>query len=273
MGLRHDRALMPTSTALRLTGRDVLTVLHRIGTNALEDLAVGQARATLFCDFRGRMLHRTLVVPVADGSVWLLRDDAPGEALAAFIDRFVFREDLHIEDLSADWAVSRHLETSAAFVEERDGRPLRFASGDGTAYLVGTGGPFDERARIAHGIPRHGHEIVEDFTPFEVGLAHEVHLDKGCFTGQEALMRLVTYDSVRRQLARVTLSAENTPALPSDITKAGARVGRLTSAAGRDALAVLRKDALEGAADLALADGTRVEVAHAFEPTRPLGRP
>src|SRR5689334_24827944 len=49
----------------------------------------------------------------------------------------------------------------------------------------------DLRIRAAR--PRHGHEVTSSFTPFEVGLAHEVHLDKGCFTGQEALMRLITY--------------------------------------------------------------------------------
>ena len=47
----------------------------------------------------------------------------------------------------------------------------------------------------------------------------------------------------------------------------------MTSAAGRDALAVVRKDALERATGLALADGSRVEIAHVFETSRPLGRP
>ena len=55
------------STALRLTGGDVLAVLHRVTTQKLVDLAPGEARTTLFCDSRGRLLHRATVVRAPDG--------------------------------------------------------------------------------------------------------------------------------------------------------------------------------------------------------------
>src|SRR5712692_4942056 len=97
----------PGSSALRLAGRDVLALLHRISTNALLDLAQGEARATLFCDFRGRLLHRAVVYLDRDGAGWLLRDDAPGAPLGAFVDRHVFREDVRIEDRSATLPVLR----------------------------------------------------------------------------------------------------------------------------------------------------------------------
>ena len=93
------------STALRLTGRDVLPLLHRTTSNALADLIPGQARATLFCDFRGRLQHRAIVAVTPDGAVWLLRDDAPGAPLAAVVDRMVFRDDVAIEDRSESLAV------------------------------------------------------------------------------------------------------------------------------------------------------------------------
>src|SRR5580765_8374234 len=88
----------PRGTLLRLAGRDALAVLHRISTQHLERLAAGETRATLFCDFRGRLLHRAVVTVTSDHAVWLLRPDAPGDELAAFLDRHVFREEVRIED-------------------------------------------------------------------------------------------------------------------------------------------------------------------------------
>lgn len=232
-----------THTALLLSGADALAVLHRVGTQKLDDLAVGEARLTLFCDFRGRMLHGAVVSRESDG-VWLLRDDAPAAPLAEFLDRQIFREDVQIIDRSSE-----------AAIPERE----------------------PERDRIRAGHARHGHEITDEFTPYEANLAEAVHLDKGCFTGQESLMRLLTYDSVRRQL--VCVRGQGTaPELPCDVLgAAGEKRGRLTSSAadgeGWLALAVLRIDALEAGEVFALADGRALAVVEAFERKRPLGRP
>ena len=246
---------MPTAiaerTALRMTGRDCLGLLHRVSTNALLDLAPGTARATLFCDFRGRLLHRAHVLHAPGGEVWLLRDDAGAAALAAFVDRHVFREDVTLDDRSAEfgWTV------------------------DGIAWDQ----PRAEHERIALGLPRHGAEIAESFNPYEVNLAHEVHLAKGCYTGQEALQRLVTYDSVRRRLVR--FAGEGPPPSPQEVRNAEGDAGRaagvLTSAAaapggGWVALASVRKDA---AGALRLADGTPLGDPLEFAETRPQGRP
>jgi len=238
-------------TALRLEGGDTLALLQRISSNALLDLPAGAARATLFCDFRGRLLHRAHVVHAAGGAVWLLRADAAGDALAAFVDRFVFREDVRIEDRAGDFAWTL----------------------DGVAW----GEDLAEDERITRGLPRHGAEIAESFNPYEVNLAHEVHLAKGCYTGQEALQRLVTYDSVRRRLVR--FEGAGAPPDPQELFAVAATderaAGVLTSAAVRPeggwvALAVVRRDT-PGA--LRLADGTEIGEPAAFEERRPQGRP
>jgi folate-binding protein YgfZ len=269
------------SSALRLEGRDALDLLHRISTQFLSDLSAGQCRAAPFCDFRGRLLHRALVAATRDGALWLLRDDAPGEELAAFVNRSVFREDVRVADLGASWSahpVPYGDALAIGAVEERAGVPVRArVARDGTIALAATGAllpPGDEAARIRAGRPRHGHEIHPDFTPFEVGLAHEVHLAKGCYPGQEALMRLVTYHSVRRRLVR--LGGEGAPpAAPCDVRAEGAVVGRLTSAAidpagGWIALAVLRHEAA-ARARLEIEGAGPVREPAPFELTQPLG--
>lgn len=265
---------MPESTALRLTGRDVMPLLHRTTTNALADLLPGGARATLFCDFRGRLLHRALVAVASDGAVWLLRPDAPGAELAAAVDRMVFRDDVHIEDRSGEFSVvlADSAPGDVGVLGERDGVPVAAATGNGALLALDGRVAMSESERIARLIPRHGHEIAEAFNPFEVGLAGEVHLNKGCFTGQEVLQRLITYDSVRRRPVHVRLAAAVT-AVPAELFANGERVGVLTSVAGALGFAVVRREVLANDAELSLADGAAVEVIAVPELTRPIGRP
>jgi folate-binding protein YgfZ len=244
----HASALLPHVRALRFLGRDVLDVLNRVSSNDVARLPAGDARTTLFCDFRGRLLHRAVVAHAADGAVWLL-SDSPGEALAAFVDSRVFREDVRLDGGPAD--------VPAPLV------PLAAAAFGATL-----------RERIEAGLPAYGHEVTEAFNAYEAGLAAEVHLAKGCYTGQEALQRLVTYDSVRRE--RVRFSGAGDPPAPQDVLADGDGAGRLTSAAatgsGWVALAIVRVAVLEAGTPLTLADGTPLPAPHRFPVARPLGR-
>ena len=276
------------STVLRLEGRDVLDLLHRISTADLRALERGAARATLFCDFRGRIQHRATVVHAPDGAVWLLRPDAPGDALAAFLDRSVFREDVRIANAGDGWRVEAHYDRDTAgqpVVEWRDAVPGSVELPLGERLLVrpadaGASEEADARefGRIARLLPRDGHELRDAFTPYDVGLAREVHLSKGCYTGQETLLRLVTYESARRALARVTLPGG--PAAPlAAVLAGGERAGEITSVARRSrdgefsALAVMRRDAATPGAALALENGAPVRVDAVREPERPPGLP
>jgi folate-binding protein YgfZ len=274
---------MNETTALRLAGRDALGLLHRISTNDLADLTPGQVRATLFCDFRGRLLHRAVVGVGSDGALWLFRDDAPGVELAAFLDRHVFRDDVRIEDRSHELPVAVATAEPApapGAMTERGGIPTAVRAPDDEALTLGAGAAAGDdetrrHQRILAGRPGHGHEIVETFTPFEVGLAHEVHLDKGCYTGQETLMRLVTYKSVRRRLARVAgLGA--LPEAPADLTAEGRPAGILTSAAregvGWIGLAVILNELCEAGHPLEIAGGGRTEPPEVLPKRRPMGR-
>ncbi|MBI5710109.1 MAG: hypothetical protein HZC42_07385 [Candidatus Eisenbacteria bacterium] len=275
-------------TVLRLEGRDALGLLHRLSSASLADLAPGRARATLFCDFRGRMLHRAVAAVTGDGAVWLLRDDAPAPELAAYLDRHVFREDVRLADLSAGWSVgrvpARGVHPAPGTSHERDGIPLAAAAEPGFVLEVRGGAAsgvapapaLAEARRIRAGLPRHGHEIAGEFNPFEVGLAREVHLAKGCYTGQEALLRLVTYGSVRRRLALLE-GGGAPPAVPADVTCGGASAGRVTSAApwvtDWVALAVLTHQACEPGAALAVAGAGAVAAVRPFPLERPPGLP
>jgi folate-binding protein YgfZ len=275
-----------TGTLLRLEGKDALGLLHRISTQSLLELQPGQACATLFCDFRGRLLHRAWVAVTGDHAVWLLRDDAPTIPLADFLERFVFREEVRIGVPREDWSVrqvSGNIGLEPGAVRERDGIPHEIQTRpDWALVLVPPTAPPPlpelEHARILAGLPRHGHEIAESFSPFEVGLGHEIHLRKGCYTGQEALLRLVTYKSVRRRLARVS-GPGAPPEIPREIRHGESVVGWITSVAaesdpqrgpGWTGLAVVQHQACDQKLEL-VHEGGAVAIVHAFEMLPPLG--
>ncbi len=262
------------TTALHLRGRDALPLLQRISSNDLLDLPSGGARPTLFCDFRGRLLHRVLVYLSRQRTVWLLRDDAPGAELARFLERHVFREEVTIEDHSVRLVVARADVSESA---EHEGEPSRVAHGDDRFELGAALPRRDERARVLEGRPAHGHEITEAYNPFEVGLGDEVHLDKGCYTGQEALQRLITYHSVRRGLARVA-GAGPAPTVPAPLEWDGERAGAVTTAAqdGPESwigLAVIRSERIESGAVPALGGRSLLAAPIGLDAPRPLGRP
>ncbi len=234
-------------------GADARGLLHRISTRELEDLAPGEARATLFCDFRGRLLHRAVALAQTD-HLLLLRDDDAAASLLAWIERHVFREDFRLEDRSSHWRldaawgdeVSRSCEADSlevrgsrkeeGFTLVRPAERLLWAVGESSALerAIGTvppWGPAEERQRVEAGWPAQDHEIRDEFHPFEVGLAHEVHLSKGCYTGQEALQRLVTYRSARRRLALIRGQGPAPQGMPMDLWDGTSRGGRLTSVA------------------------------------------
>jgi folate-binding protein YgfZ len=275
-------------TVLRLEGRDALDVVQRISTQQLEDLAPGAGRTTLFCDFRGRLLHRAVVARTTDGALWLLRDDAPGVELMAHVDRHVFREDVRILDLSSQWSVrAEWTGDDDDAIREQDGVPRLAPEGHGFSLFLTPAGaqgvPFEyrEHERILHGRPRHGHEIHPDWNPYEIGCDDEVHLAKGCYTGQEALQRLITYGSVRRFAACVRGRGPS-PLAPCDVPGDRGPVGRVTSSISDDTpgrwvgIAILRRDVPwpeDGSASLKLEGGGVIDTVMAHPARRPLGRP
>ena len=275
----------PSSTLIRIEGRDALALIHRISTQSLLDLEPGRCRMTLFCDFRGRLLHRAAVAMTADAAVWLARPDAAGEELVAYLDHHIFREDARVSDHSGEFrvgSVAGDDDRATGVASEKDGVPVRFDVEPGFAFVMSRATDSEttpvesEVSRILAGRPRHGHELREDFNPFEVGLARDVHLNKGCFAGQEALMRMITYRGVRRRLALVRGAGEPPP-VPRPVTADPLPAGILTSAASESngwvGLTVLRHDAIDTASPLEIEAWGAIEPARSFPEAQPLGLP
>lgn len=83
--------------------------------------------------------------------------------------------------------------------------------------------------RVESGMPDWGTEITQDYNPHEARLSHAISFTKGCYTGQEVIARLDTYDKVQKYLMIVELSKKISHTPPFEIFIDEESVGHLTS--------------------------------------------
>jgi tRNA-modifying protein YgfZ len=90
-----------------------------------------------------------------------------------------------------------------------------------------------ELARIERGVPVWGEELTDDVLAEEAGLlGSHVHLDKGCYPGQETVARVHNLGQVQRRLAGLRFQGGEPPAPRGELrTGDGRRAGQLRSVA------------------------------------------
>ena len=115
--------------------------------------------------------------------------------------------------------------------------------------------------RIEAGIPKFRRDMNEETIPLEAGIeARAISLTKGCYVGQEVIIRVLHrgHGRVARKLVGLTLDGETAPPADAPVDAGGREIGRTTSACISPALnrpialAYLHRDFLE--------PGTRVSV-------------
>jgi folate-binding protein YgfZ len=101
--------------------------------------------------------------------------------------------------------------------------------------------------RLAAGFPWFGADMDEQSLPLEARQEAAISMSKGCYMGQETVSRLVFRGHVNRILMGVRFAAGAPPA-GSAVLRDGKEIGRVTSASGPTALALVRyEDASPGA--------------------------
>ena len=100
-----------------------------------------------------------------------------------------------------------------------------------------------ESRRINARIPRFGKDFDETTLPQEVGLKHAINFEKGCYLGQEPVVMLEHRGQPPRRLALVHVSIS----LQTDDKRSeeGQIVGKITSVAGQNALALIKRKSLK----------------------------
>ena len=289
------------SFRLYLRGADHLDFLHRMTSNHFHNLQIGHGLEAVFIEHRARILDLATCYRGPDATALILSPDSR-TAIPAWLDRFVFAEALKWADRTDETAMFELIGPHAArlvartldadLTELQDHQLLDPQVADGL-WLARTAGPglrtFGPPAavealwqrlaaagarpigaatweiwRVEQGLPRLGRELTQSYNPWEAGLGHTIHLDKGCYIGQEVIARLDTYDKVKQHLVGLRLATAELPATGQPLRAGGREVGRVTSAVhsprlGPIALAYVRRQAC--AAGTALdAGGARATV-------------
>lgn len=88
-----------------------------------------------------------------------------------------------------------------------------------------------EALRIKSGEPRFGAEITADYFPMEVGLNEAIDYSKGCYLGQEPIVRIRDRGHINWRLVGLRLRGEVVPAAGDTLeSDEKPRAGRVTSA-------------------------------------------
>jgi len=253
---------------LRITGQDRLSWLHSLTTQHLQGLAAGESAEALILSPTGHVEHH-LVLTDDGTSTWVHVEPGTVTALAAFLESMRFMLRVEVADVSRDYAVLTVLGPAAADlaagvegvarVNQRsfgiiDLLVPRDQLADAAGQLAQGGGAVAgmwafEALRIAARVPRLGLDTDHRTIPHEVGwIEAAVHLNKGCYRGQETVARVHNLGHPPRRLVFLHLdgSADRLPAHGDPVELDGATVGFVGSAArhyelGPIALALIKR--------------------------------
>jgi folate-binding protein YgfZ len=93
--------------------------------------------------------------------------------------------------------------------------------------------------RIEAGVPRFHRDMDEETIPLEAGIeSRAISLTKGCYVGQEVIIRVLHrgHGRVARKLVGLTLQDGDPPASGAIVQSEGRDIGRVTSSAESPAL-------------------------------------
>ncbi len=246
--LASGRAVVDLSHrgVLSVSGPDRLPWLHSLTTQHLLALAPGEGVTTLVLSPQGHLEHA--LYGVDDGETfWAHTEPGAAAAADAWLDRMRFMMRVEVRDRSEELAVvwsadTLDPETAAALVsraglDSLGGREYLLPRGDLEAVLatrprVGTWAL--EALRIASGVPRVGLDTDHRTIPNEIGvIGVAVHLEKGCYRGQETVARVHTLGRPPRRLVRLHLdgTVDALPAAGAALELDGRQVGMVGGSA------------------------------------------
>ncbi|MDP9466790.1 MAG: folate-binding protein, partial [Actinomycetota bacterium] len=179
---------------LRVAGPDRLSWLHSLLTQHLTALTPGAWTQALVLSPQGHVEHHLHLLDDGDA---VLAHVEPGtaDALVDFLRRMQFMLRVEVTDVSDEWAVVA--DPALRLVPRAE-----LAAYDGAVAGVAAW----EALRVVARTPRLGLDTDHRTLPHEVGwLTTAVHLDKGCYRGQETVARVHNLGRPPRRLVLLHL--------------------------------------------------------------------
>ncbi|WP_328669826.1 CAF17-like 4Fe-4S cluster assembly/insertion protein YgfZ [Streptomyces sp. NBC_00328] len=248
-----------------VTGDDRLAWLHLLLTQHVTDLPAGQATEALILSANGHIEHALYLVD--DGTtVWMHTEPGTQEALVAYLESMIFFYRVEVADRTADFAV---VELPAGSIAEAPesvvvretpyGRDLFLPRADLDSWAEKAGPAAGllahEALRVEQHRPRLGFETDHRTIPHELGwIGTAVHLQKGCYRGQETVARVQNLGKPPRRLvflhldgSEVVLPPHGTELRVADEAPDGRTIGFITTSVrhhelGPIALALVKRN-------------------------------
>ena len=264
---------------LVVPGADRLSWLHSITSQHFEQLGDGAGSEALVLSPNGHVEHHMVVAELA-GRTWADVEPGTGAELLAFLERMRFMLRVEPQLATGQWAVLSLVGPTAPEVLAAGGLPVPAAGysvapleggfvrrmppiGDGAAVFdllvprEGLGAAADrllaagarpagtsayEALRVEARRPRFGVDTDHRTIPNELEwLSTAVHLEKGCYRGQETVARVHNLGRPPRRLVLLHLDgvSEDLPAAGEPVLAGTRTVGRVGSVVRHHELGVI----------------------------------
>lgn len=276
-GLADTVVVATPARRIDVSGADRARYLDDVTSQALSDIPTGSVHSTLYLDQHGAPIAMFDVAALADRFALLVPDQQVADTVVEVLGGRTFLLDARFTPTddevlalrgvaAAEVAAAANLTTRPGtvrpagdrlYVIGRDAGCLDvFGPADAVAEVRGLlcdagareGDVHDLEAwRVTAGVPAWGVEVTAPHLPEELGLlASHVHLNKGCYPGQEAVARMWMLGRPRRRLAVVVADGDSLE--PDQVLGAGRRKVTVTTVGpdGSRALAFVPGDAVVG---------------------------
>jgi folate-binding protein YgfZ len=232
---------------LRFSGRDAGRFLHNQLSADILALQEGHSSFACLCQPKGRVIALLLVWHRGD-AFEVICPAVQQEALAQWLQRFVFRDDVRIEEGSED--------VTGAFVQGADAaheaapgpashtRPVPgFWYGTGAADSSAAADAEAFRAvELEHGICWLDAATSEQFLPQMLGAGSigALNFRKGCYPGQEIVARTYYLGKLKQRPLVLTFSGNTAPTVMDKLELAEAPGSATSSSEAMEAIVVAR---------------------------------
>jgi tRNA-modifying protein YgfZ len=270
--LERDAVLLPDTgrELIVATGADRVRFLHGIVTADVTGAAPGQGRRSVLLTPKGHLVAEMEMFVRAD-AIWIVVGPGLGAEVAGALSRYAImddfaaavRPDITFASLLGPSAPARLAAIGLAPGAVGEGPPRAHADvgalwvarmrelGHDGLWLAGERATMDavrdqllaagvrvlpaalaEAARIVAIEPRAGAEITADYFPMEAGLNDAIDYSKGCYLGQEPIVRIRDRGHINWRLCGLDLDGA-VDAHPGDLLESDTKpkAGRVTSAA------------------------------------------
>ena len=193
---------------ISISGKDRLTWLHALTTQHLEKLEAGKWVDALILDVQGHVIDQLFLVD--DGSTtWLHTENSRTNEILDYLNKMKFMLEVDVKDQSNDYAVLRapgksdQLGGPYALVPKEE---LKETTDAFSKSHTQVGMWALEAERVAQGRARLLFETDHKSIPNELGFINKsVHMNKGCYRGQETVAKVFNLGQPPRKLVTLHL--------------------------------------------------------------------